>query len=270
MAIQRTLSGLALTAVILASIFIAPLRWIMPVIIVAGAILGIFEFCGIASRKGLNPNPTLGVLFTVALLADGYFFNLSHFLPIVIGAVALAGLIYTLFLDHEGSISGVATTLFGGLWVGLSMTLGMMIFRFENGPFILGLVMAMVFLTDVGAYAVGCNLGRHKLCPRLSPNKTLEGAVGGFFFSLLSALVVYLILGAIERPIFPLYEILLLGAFFGMTGQIGDLIESGFKRDAGVKDSGKTRTGHGGILDLTDSLLFCLPLMYLYLLLFPR
>ena len=131
-------------------------------------------------------------------------------------------------------------------------------------------VLAVVWLSDVGAYFVGCNWGRHKITPRLSPNKTIEGTFGGFVFAVLTALIIRLILPSIYGHIFTMKEVILLGAFFGIASQIGDLVESAFKRDAGVKDSGRTHTGHGGILDLIDSVIFSLPLMYLYLYFFKH
>ena len=120
----------------------------------------------------------------------------------------------------------------------------------------------IVWITDSGAYLIGRKLGKHKLAPHVSPNKTWEGSIGG---SLVSVIVVglYLAFSPVKFA-YSLPIMLLLTVVLSVGGQIGDLIESAFKRHYGVKDSGKILPGHGGILDRFDSLLFVLPLMHLF------
>jgi phosphatidate cytidylyltransferase len=114
-------------------------------------------------------------------------------------------------------------------------------------------------LGDIGAYFIGARFGRHPLMPRISPKKTIEGAVAGLIFSVLGALIC--------RPFlnFSYIHAVVLGIFFGAVGQLGDLSESLIKRDCQVKDSGKLLPGMGGILDEIDSLLFTAPLFYFYM-----
>ena len=120
----------------------------------------------------------------------------------------------------------------------------------------------IVWITDSGAYLIGRKLGKHKLAPHVSPNKTWEGSIGG---SLVSVIVVglYLAFSPVKFA-YGLPIMLLLTVVLSVGGQIGDLIESAFKRHYGVKDSGRILPGHGGILDRFDSLLFVLPLMHLF------
>lgn len=117
----------------------------------------------------------------------------------------------------------------------------------------------IVWTTDTGAYLIGRQIGKHKLAPHVSPNKTWEGSIGGT--------VLALIVCAVYLYFFPQkygYVIMLLATIvFSIGGQLGDLIESALKRHYGVKDSGRILPGHGGIFDRFDSLLFVLPLMYL-------
>ncbi len=117
--------------------------------------------------------------------------------------------------------------------------------------------------SDSGAYFSGRYFGRHKLCPAVSPKKTIEGAVGGIG----SAAVAALVFGCwlLDRP--QLFLLLAIAVFLSLLGVIGDLTESVIKRGAGVKDSGSCLGGHGGILDRIDSLLFAIPALY-YILLF--
>jgi phosphatidate cytidylyltransferase len=118
--------------------------------------------------------------------------------------------------------------------------------------------------SDTGAYAVGSLIGRHKMIPRISPGKTWEGFGGALVVSVLASLVFVHFAGAHMRGMNWRHAII-LGLVLGLAAVVGDLIESIFKREAGVKDSGKFFPGIGGILDLLDSLLFNAPLMYLYL-----
>lgn len=119
-------------------------------------------------------------------------------------------------------------------------------------------LLAVVFAGDIGAYIFGVSFGKTKLAPSLSPNKSLEGAVGGLIFSTLTACAFSNFL-----PGTPLYILIICGLFGGVFGQIGDLFESLIKRVSGVKDSGTIMPGHGGLLDRLDGVLFAAPLFFI-------
>ena len=120
---------------------------------------------------------------------------------------------------------------------------------------------ACIWICDTGAYVVGRSMGRHKLFPRVSPNKTWEGAVAGFFAAIGAAIAAKVLL--LEYMTFT--QAGLFGLTVGIFGQMGDLVESLFKRDAGVKDTSSIIPGHGGVFDRFDSLIFVSPIVYLYL-----
>jgi phosphatidate cytidylyltransferase len=115
-------------------------------------------------------------------------------------------------------------------------------------------------MTDTGAYYTGRTIGRHKLAPRVSPGKTIEGAIGGFVMAVVAGLLCKLVF----FPEIPAAHALALGAVLGTIGQVGDLAESLLKRGSNVKDSGTLLPGHGGMLDRVDSILFCAPVLYYY------
>lgn len=131
----------------------------------------------------------------------------------------------------------------------------------------IGLIISIfvsIWSCDIAAYLAGRSLGRHKLLERVSPKKTIEGAI----FGLAGAMAGFAIPMELLAGNFPLVHSLTLGALIGVSGQLGDLFESLLKRDAGVKDSSNIIPGHGGVLDRFDSLLFAVPVVFIYLLCF--
>ncbi|RMF57151.1 MAG: phosphatidate cytidylyltransferase [Calditrichaeota bacterium] len=178
-------------------------------------------------------------------------------------------LLYELFRNAVGPILNVATTLMGVFYV--AFTLGFLLLVRELpgqvgvGYNVGGLVVILIFLAiwicDSAAYILGSRLGRHKLFERVSPNKTVEGTAFGFLFALLTAYVCQKTFLA-ELP---LVHALAIGGICGSVGQLSDLVESLFKRDARVKDASQLIPGHGGILDRFDSEILTAPVVYLYL-----
>ena len=118
-------------------------------------------------------------------------------------------------------------------------------------------LLAVVFSGDIGAYIFGVTMGKTKIAPALSPNKSVEGALGGLSFSVIAALVFQKFI-----PDMPIYVYIAFGLFGGIFGQIGDFFESLIKRVSGVKDSGSIMPGHGGVLDRLDGILLSAPLFY--------
>lgn len=119
--------------------------------------------------------------------------------------------------------------------------------------------MLIVWITDSGAYMFGRAMGKHKLAPKISPNKTWEGSIGG---SVVAIVIIPILFSMFKwLPNYGLLELLVFAIILSIAGQLGDLIESGFKRHYGVKDSGNILPGHGGILDRFDSMLIVMPLM---------
>jgi phosphatidate cytidylyltransferase len=132
---------------------------------------------------------------------------------------------------------------------------------YEWGGLTIISILATIWMCDTAAYFGGLSMGRHKLFLRVSPNKTWEGAVWGFVASLLTMFAAQQFL----LPYLQVHQALIIGMIIGIFGQIGDLVESLFKRDAGVKDSSSLIPGHGGVLDRFDSLIFVAPILYLYI-----
>lgn len=125
-------------------------------------------------------------------------------------------------------------------------------------------ILLVIWATDIGAYLIGRKIGKHKLCPLVSPNKTWEGSIGGILCAVIVAMI-YLYFFPNAVPIqYNLITMFILTIIFSICGEIGDLIESAYKRFYNVKDSGNILPGHGGILDRFDSLMFVLPLLHIF------
>lgn len=162
---------------------------------------------------------------------------------------------------NRTSIDRAAALLFGVLYIGTGFHF-MAVSRWsDDGLFITFLLFVCIWLTDAGAYFVGSRFGRRKLIPAISPNKTVEGALGGLLFAIVGALLFPVLL----PESLTWGQALLLGVTVGGLAQIGDLIQSAYKRFYGVKDSGRLLPGHGGILDRCDSWLIVFPFIWLFL-----
>ncbi len=171
-------------------------------------------------------------------------------------------------IDLEHSTHKLMNVLAGFVYISIP---GVIMFKLsqiniENAPkgIALYFALACILLGDSGAYFVGRAFGKHKLIPKVSPKKTVEGAIGGLVFSALTGVLFCIFFMKQLSPIWGFITALIVGA----AGQVGDLAESALKRTANVKDSGSLLPGHGGMLDRIDSLLFGVPLAHLLFLSF--
>ncbi|MEZ4803848.1 MAG: phosphatidate cytidylyltransferase [Gelidibacter sp.] len=136
---------------------------------------------------------------------------------------------------------------------------------YDFTPLLLLGAFILAWVNDTGAYLIGKNFGKQKLFPRISPKKTVEGFLGGLFFACVASYFIAKFTGTLDSTYW-----LILGIIVSVFGTLGDLIESKFKRQANVKDSGVIMPGHGGLLDRLDSIIFVAPFFYLFLRLFPH
>jgi phosphatidate cytidylyltransferase len=169
--------------------------------------------------------------------------------------VLLLFLTYTVITKNSFSFEDVAFSILGTLYVGIGFYYFMET-RNEGLPYIF-YSLFIIWATDSGAYFIGKSFGRRKLWPEISPNKTVEGSVGG----VVCALIVGIMFSLFSNIDATFVQLLIITAVLSIFGQIGDLVESGLKRHFHVKDSGNILPGHGGILDRFDSLLFVWPLL---------
>ncbi|MBI2950340.1 MAG: phosphatidate cytidylyltransferase [Verrucomicrobia bacterium] len=241
--------------------------------------IGLAEFYELVGRRQLACFKGLGV-FGGLLLMTSTFVYLSDAFPLHLHPakandfetsvliVFVLGLCLRQLVSRTNSagITAIATTLFGLMYVPwlLNFIQKIKFFPNINAPhYVLYFILVTKF-SDLGAYVVGSLIGKHKMCPRISPGKTWEGFAGAIVISTLASVLLVQAAQA-KLPHMDLGHAIILGVALGGAAVVGDLIESLFKREAGVKDSGRLFPGIGGMLDLMDSLLFNAPLMYVYL-----
>jgi len=243
--------------------------------------VGLSEFYGLVERRGLVCFKYWGV-FGGVLLMCGSFAHSQGWLgeyraPAAVNdfetsflILFVLGLCVRQFVSRSNTagILAISTTLFGLMYVPWLMNFIQKINFFPgiegNGKFYVLYFILVTKFSDTGAYCVGSLIGRHKMIPRISPGKTWEGFGGAIIVSTAASLT-FAHFAQKHLPGMNAYHAIVLGVVLSSTAVVGDLIESLFKREAGVKDSGNFFPGIGGILDLLDSLLFNAPIMYLYL-----
>ncbi|MHB0978629.1 MAG: phosphatidate cytidylyltransferase [Thermoleophilia bacterium] len=212
-------------------------------------LLALHEFYTLV--RPYRPNLLVGYLGAIGILTAVYFAGIKG----LAGAMAASLALFFAWgmggrLGHH-LVGRMAVTAFGLFWVVTGFAHLLLLRELANGMTLTILAVGATWTNDTAAFFVGRLFGRRRMAPRISPKKTMEGAVGGLVGSVLFALVVKM-----YSPWLPIREAAILGAVIGVVGQWGDLFESMVKRDLKRKDSGRLLPGHGGVLDRFDSLLF--------------
>ncbi len=270
---RRVLFALVGAPLTVALIYIG--GWVFAAALGAVAAIGAWELIRMAATGGSEPLEIPGIVLAalIPLAVHAAYLGVFHVtltIAVLIFLALLATVIWARGVGRKPLIA-LGVTIVGIIYPALVTY--MYPIRYHDyavgalaGTILVMFPIAVTWATDIGAYAFGRMLGRHKLIPSVSPAKTVEGAVGGLIVAVivtwlyaLFALNPFAHLGL--RPA----GLVLFGVSVGVVGQLGDLAESLLKRDAGVKDSSKLLPGHGGILDRFDSLLFVLPVAYLLL-----
>lgn len=231
------------------------------------AIIAFWEFVQILKNKDVYPNFMLGAVIILMILLNVYYKFIEFFTLSVIFSVII--LLWELFRNKKSAIANIGATFSGIFYLGLFSSTLILIREYftktemiySDGGYLIISIMVSIWVCDSAAFFLGTAFGKHKLFPRVSPNKSWEGAIAGFLFAVITMIVAK----ATVLDVLTLIDTVIIGTIVGIIGQIGDLIESLIKRDAGVKDSSAIIPGHGGIFDRFDSLLLTSPVVYIYL-----
>lgn len=234
---------------------------------IAVGLISFYEFSEMVKKKNISVNIPLGILTVWILIINQYRFFVENF-TLVLVFVFLVPLI-ELFRNKGSAVQNIGATLFGTFYIGIFTSCLVFLREFYpyvgnlyvRGGYLIISVLATIWICDSAAYFGGLSLGKHKLFQRVSPKKSWEGAIFGFVFAVLTMVAAHFI----ALDFLSLGEAIVIGIIVGTVGQVGDLVESLIKRDAGVKDSSSIIPGHGGIFDRFDSLLFSAPVIMIYL-----
>ena len=265
--VTRTVFGAVVVALIVGSILLSPLAYAVLMLFVV--VIGTYELCRMEKIDTL-PALVMTELATMASYLLGAAFALD-FAPVellwCLLPIVLLPFLISLFSKRH-TFNNIASTFFASeFYLAMPSVLMLLMYRsdivgdFCAAPLLLVLYI-MLWTNDTFAYLTGSLLGKHKLFPRISPGKTIEGCIGGLVFTVV-AIVVY----SHFNPELSLQKAVILAIIAVVTGTLGDLCESMLKRQAGVKDSGKLIPGHGGILDRFDSVMFATTFIFTYLVL---
>ena len=264
-------SGIALAAVFLATLWLSP--WLFLAFVSVLVVIALLELDVVLRGNGLRPaTPVAAAAGLVAFFgayARGPAAQALALVLLTVGTIA-----WVLLLPSPGErddsdapagrvANDIAVTCLVALWVPfLASFLGLLLARPDGRWYVLAAI-ALTVSNDIGAFAVGSRLGRHKLAPSVSPAKSWEGLAGG----LVTVLVLTVAITA-HLPGFDLALAVAFGLAAALAGTLGDLAESLVKRDLGVKDLGRILPGHGGMMDRVDAIIFALPATHLTLVLF--
>ena len=290
--IQRIATAVVLIPLVLLLVLKAP-AYLLIIVSGAVALLAIAEFLKLVTHYGIQPLSQLTYAFTVLFFISVIFAS-ANLTPLMeatstlywmIVAAAIAPFVFLTAAmrraELSSSYSAAAASTFAFAYIALPMALLVEIRRQPAGAIWVIYTLLAVWSGDIFAYFVGKSLGRHRMSPRISPNKTWEGAIASILASVVigtvwfqhapqvsSALLRISLIDrrsgmfGLEQP--HLWPIILLSAVVNVAAQLGDLLESLIKRGAGVKDSGSILPGHGGMLDRIDAMLFAVPVVWAY------
>ena len=277
----RTASG-----VVMLLLFIGAVLWSQWSAVALFAVImigGLVEFYNLCRKRGYQPMYVLGIIASICLFYALLLVDLCGISSIPSGVstvlaaafltcvailfvIAPAMFLCEIWRKSESPIANIATTLMGIAYITVPMALLVYVPGLLSGqgvgewhPWHLMAFMSIIWANDVFAYLVGIAFGKHRLCERISPKKSWEGFIGG----VVGAVALAVLFGYLLNGNMIIWGI--TGLITSLTGVAGDLVESMFKREAGVKDSGKIMPGHGGFLDRFDALFISVPFVVLYL-----
>ena len=230
-------------------------------------LISYFELYSMVKQKDTSVNLVVGLLSVASIILNIYFDWIAF--EILSMLIVIGILLNELFRNKNEAIANIGTSLLGIFYIGLFSGAILEIREIYNfsdmlysrGGYLIIATLFTIWICDSAAFFLGTAFGKHKLHERVSPKKSWEGAIAGFIFSIFTMIAAQFSL----LNFLSIFDALILGIIIGTIGQMGDLVESLIKRDAGVKDSSALIPGHGGMFDRFDSLFLSSPVIFIYL-----
>lgn len=260
---KRVITGLLFLPIFYLIVWELPPVYFMALVL-AAVVVGQYEFYRMAKTRGSHPNPVLGIALGALMVLEFYrplFPELGTFLPVAVSVLLIMSARLFSSRPVDGAIEDVASTFLGVFYVAMLYAYQVGVRTGVDGKQWLVFLYLIIWASDIGAYSIGIPFGKHRLYEKVSPKKSVEGLLG----ALIGAMAAALLCRAWFMPFIGVGEAISIALILAIVGTVGDLVESLFKRAAGVKDSGGILPGHGGILDRMDSMLFAAPVLYYYL-----
>ena len=257
---KRVLSACIFVPMLLVLMWLGGWFWFGGVLLIVA--LGVHEYCNLLKIKDIELPLWVMILASVLIAGLHYFAD---------GALTSLSLLISIFvlivwvLMKERDFSHLAYGVAGMVLIAWPLSALLGIWHIDESWQLVLMTFIIPWFTDTGAYFVGSACGKHKMAPDIIPNKSWEGAVGGLVIGVLAVLLYNALILH-----YPMWLIFVIGLVCSAVGQLGDLMESWLKRWVGVKDSGNTIPGHGGILDRFDSMLLVAPVAYYILLIYTK
>lgn len=263
--------------------------WLYVAVVAGFSVISQREFYGLLQDKGAEPLVVPGLAFGLAVMLIAYWGNEYHTTLLVTASLLVFMIAQLGKAEMTEALASISGTFFGVFYIAWLLSHAIVLRFFyktavgrygaesveqfglvpDSGAFFMTYTLAVVVACDAGAYFVGRAYGRHKLAPKISPNKSVEGVLGGLVASVIVGVLCKLIYSFFAPELsvaFPWLLVLVLAPILAVAGTVGDLVESLLKRDAEVKDAGMVLPGMGGMLDRIDAPLLAIPVMYYILL----
>jgi len=266
--IIRTITGTIYVSLIITSILVHQLFFL--IVMFVFMIFSMTEFYGFFKKSDTKVQSFLGIIFASILYCIVSFIAISNsnieFLILILPLFFVI-IVSEIFQKNETPIQNIAVTILGLLYIALPLSLLNFFFNpsFEQNQITSSLLLGyfiLVWSNDTFAYIVGVKIGKRKLLERISPKKTWEGTLGGFTMNIIVAIILSIIFKELNT-----IQWIVLSIIIVLSGTLGDLVESMFKRSVHIKDSGKLLPGHGGFMDRLDAIFISSPFVFLYLML---
>ena len=230
------------------------------IVVAAWGLLAVLEFYRLVAAAKVPPLTYFGLVWTLLFIISPHF-EYALYTPLVLTTMVTLPLVCLLFYrQKEQAFARWAWTIAGIIYIGWLLSHLVTLRGLEDGRNWVFFALFTNFASDTGAFFVGRAIGKHHLAPQISPGKTWEGAIAGVFSAIIIGLLLVFVFSLPLNP----WQAILLGLAISIFGQIGDLVESLFKRNVGVKEASSLLPGHGGVLDRIDSVVFSVIVVYYY------
>ena len=260
--LQRTIVGLLMAGILLGALFVG--GWGLRIVLYLFLALGMYEMVSALKKANLSCHVFPCAIFMISLPVWVYFFEGAG----IAYALLLSSMAMFIqkILSGNVSVEDLAHTMLALVYPGVFFGVIIMMVMLPEDINKLAIVMTVLFacLPDMFAYYVGVFFGRRKLCPQISPKKTVEGSLGAFLGGIIAAVVLYFISPSVFGVPLSIWILGVQGLLCALLAQLGDLTASIVKRSTGIKDYGKIFPGHGGVLDRLDSILFVAPVVLFF------